>query len=101
MSKAYRAIVAVADRFVPSKLRPLWEHDAGKLTRVAARPRSQATATEYCAADANTSVSFAGPKTIFFWAPAFKWVNIKKNTLRGQYSLRGPDACRNNLIILN
>ncbi|XP_069361767.1 mitochondrial pyruvate carrier 2-like isoform X2 [Maniola hyperantus] len=45
MSKAYRAVVAVADRFVPSRLRPLWEHDAG-------------------------------PKTIFFWAPAFKWALV-------------------------
>ncbi|XP_039759813.1 mitochondrial pyruvate carrier 2-like isoform X2 [Pararge aegeria] len=45
MSKVYKAVVAVADRFVPSKLRPLWEHDAG-------------------------------PKTIFFWAPAFKWALV-------------------------
>lgn len=30
------------DKFVPSKLQPLWRHPAG-------------------------------PKTIFFWAPAFKW----------------------------
>ncbi|XP_045454647.1 mitochondrial pyruvate carrier 2-like [Melitaea cinxia] len=42
MSKIYRAVILVADKFVPSKLRPLWEHEAG-------------------------------PKTIFFWAPAFKW----------------------------
>ncbi|XP_075985044.1 mitochondrial pyruvate carrier 2-like isoform X1 [Anticarsia gemmatalis] len=42
MSKVYKAVVTVADRFVPGKLRPLWEHPAG-------------------------------PKTIFFWAPAFKW----------------------------
>lgn len=39
---AYKAIVASVDRFVPGKLRPLWEHPAG-------------------------------PKTVFFWAPAFKW----------------------------
>ncbi|KAI5645839.1 mitochondrial pyruvate carrier 2-like [Phthorimaea operculella] len=42
MSKIYKAIVTVADKVVPSTLRPLWEHPAG-------------------------------PKTIFFWAPAFKW----------------------------
>ncbi|XP_045487022.1 mitochondrial pyruvate carrier 2 [Pieris rapae] len=42
MSKVYKTVVVFADRFVPSKLRPLWEHEAG-------------------------------PKTIFFWAPAFKW----------------------------
>ncbi|XP_034835803.1 mitochondrial pyruvate carrier 2-like isoform X1 [Maniola hyperantus] len=55
MSKAYRAVVAVADRFVPSRLRPLWEHDAG-------------------------------PKTIFFWAPAFKWGLV----LAGLGDLRRP-----------
>ncbi|XP_059051754.1 mitochondrial pyruvate carrier 2-like isoform X2 [Achroia grisella] len=42
MSRVYKGIITVADKFVPSKLRPLWEHDAG-------------------------------PKTVFFWAPAFKW----------------------------
>ncbi|XP_028025334.1 mitochondrial pyruvate carrier 2-like isoform X1 [Bombyx mandarina] len=42
MSRIYRVLVTSADKFVPSKLRPLWEHEAG-------------------------------PKTIFFWAPAFKW----------------------------
>ncbi|KAL0868318.1 hypothetical protein ABMA27_007843 [Loxostege sticticalis] len=42
MSKVYKLVVTAADRFVPTKLRPLWEHEAG-------------------------------PKTIFFWAPAFKW----------------------------
>ncbi|OWR51613.1 light-induced protein brain protein 44 [Danaus plexippus plexippus] len=42
MSKLYKAVVNTADKFVPSQLRPLWEHAAG-------------------------------PKTIFFWAPAFKW----------------------------
>ncbi|CAH4027598.1 unnamed protein product [Pieris brassicae] len=42
MSKVYKTVVVFADRLVPSKLRPLWEHEAG-------------------------------PKTIFFWAPAFKW----------------------------
>ncbi|CAG9793383.1 unnamed protein product [Diatraea saccharalis] len=31
MSKIYRALVTSADRFVPSKLRPLWEHEAGKM----------------------------------------------------------------------
>ncbi|XP_068619536.1 mitochondrial pyruvate carrier 2-like [Battus philenor] len=42
MSKIYRTLIVATDRFVPTKLRPLWEHEAG-------------------------------PKTIFFWAPAFKW----------------------------
>ncbi|XP_022815301.1 mitochondrial pyruvate carrier 2-like isoform X1 [Spodoptera litura] len=42
MSKVYKMIVGVADRFVPGAMRPMWEHPAG-------------------------------PKTIFFWAPACKW----------------------------
>ena len=42
-SAVYRATIKVADRFVPQKLRPLWEHPAG-------------------------------PKTVFFWSPLFKWV---------------------------
>ncbi|CAG5053494.1 unnamed protein product [Parnassius apollo] len=42
MSKIYKTLITATDRFVPTKLRPLWEHEAG-------------------------------PKTIFFWAPAFKW----------------------------
>ncbi|XP_030032433.1 mitochondrial pyruvate carrier 2 isoform X2 [Manduca sexta] len=45
MSRVYKAIIGAADKFVPAKLRPLWEHDAG-------------------------------PKTIFFWAPAFKWALV-------------------------
>lgn len=45
MAALYRALVTTADRFVPSKLRPLWEHPAG-------------------------------PKTIFFWAPSFKWALV-------------------------
>ncbi|XP_032522440.1 probable mitochondrial pyruvate carrier 2 isoform X1 [Danaus plexippus] len=45
MSKLYKAVVNTADKFVPSQLRPLWEHAAG-------------------------------PKTIFFWAPAFKWALV-------------------------
>ncbi|XP_069696004.1 uncharacterized protein [Periplaneta americana] len=42
MSLIYRKSIAFADKFVPAKLQPLWNHEAG-------------------------------PKTIFFWAPAFKW----------------------------
>ncbi|XP_055852748.1 mitochondrial pyruvate carrier 2-like [Episyrphus balteatus] len=42
MSKLYNAIINVVDKFVPSRLRPLWMHPAG-------------------------------PKTVFFWAPMFKW----------------------------
>lgn len=38
----YRSLVGIGEKFVPTRLRPLWEHPAG-------------------------------PKTIFFWAPAFKW----------------------------
>ncbi|XP_013166199.1 PREDICTED: mitochondrial pyruvate carrier 2-like isoform X2 [Papilio xuthus] len=45
MSKVYRALISATDKFVPNKLRPLWEHEAG-------------------------------PKTIFFWAPAFKWALV-------------------------
>lgn len=40
--KVYITIINTADKFVPEKFRPLWEHPAG-------------------------------PKTIFFWAPTFKW----------------------------
>ncbi|XP_014354604.2 mitochondrial pyruvate carrier 2 isoform X1 [Papilio machaon] len=42
MSKIYKTLISATDKFVPAKLRPLWNHEAG-------------------------------PKTIFFWAPAFKW----------------------------
>ncbi|PSN44619.1 Mitochondrial pyruvate carrier 2 [Blattella germanica] len=42
MSFVYRKTIAVAEKYVPDKLQPLWNHPAG-------------------------------PKTIFFWAPAFKW----------------------------
>ncbi|XP_076079435.1 mitochondrial pyruvate carrier 2-like isoform X3 [Mytilus galloprovincialis] len=42
MSAIYRGIISVADKFVPAKLAPFWNHPAG-------------------------------PKTIFFWAPSFKW----------------------------
>ncbi|XP_022815302.1 mitochondrial pyruvate carrier 2-like isoform X2 [Spodoptera litura] len=45
MSKVYKMIVGVADRFVPGAMRPMWEHPAG-------------------------------PKTIFFWAPACKWALV-------------------------
>ena len=31
MSVIYRGIISVADKFVPSKLRPLWNHPAGRL----------------------------------------------------------------------
>jgi len=41
-SALYRATINVADRFVPTKMQPLWNHPAG-------------------------------PKTVFFWAPVFKW----------------------------
>ncbi|KAI9553563.1 hypothetical protein GHT06_021481 [Daphnia sinensis] len=41
-SAVYRATINFADKFVPQKLRPLWEHPAG-------------------------------PKTVFFWSPLFKW----------------------------
>ncbi|XP_049885743.1 mitochondrial pyruvate carrier 2-like isoform X2 [Pectinophora gossypiella] len=44
-TRIYKGVVSVADKFVPNKLRPLWEHPAG-------------------------------PKTIFFWAPAFKWALV-------------------------
>ncbi|BES93361.1 brain protein [Nesidiocoris tenuis] len=42
MSIIYRRIIQVADKFVPQKLQPFWNHEAG-------------------------------PKTVFFWAPAVKW----------------------------
>ncbi|KAL1139136.1 hypothetical protein AAG570_009196 [Ranatra chinensis] len=42
MSIIYRKLISTADKVVPNKFKPLWEHPAG-------------------------------PKTIFFWAPLFKW----------------------------
>ncbi|XP_055692259.1 mitochondrial pyruvate carrier 2-like [Lutzomyia longipalpis] len=42
MSSVYRGIISTADKFVPPKMMPLWNHPAG-------------------------------PKTVFFWAPVFKW----------------------------
>jgi len=42
MALIYRKTIQIADKFVPAKFQPLWNHPAG-------------------------------PKTIFFWAPAFKW----------------------------
>ncbi|CAD6995722.1 mitochondrial pyruvate carrier 2 [Ceratitis capitata] len=41
-NKIYNALVNSADKYVPDKMRPLWQHPAG-------------------------------PKTVFFWAPLFKW----------------------------
>jgi len=36
MSAIYRNAIAIADKFVPPKLQPLWNHEAGKpfVTRV-------------------------------------------------------------------
>lgn len=31
MSKVYKTVITACDRFVPTSLRPLWNHDAGKL----------------------------------------------------------------------
>ncbi|ESO87168.1 hypothetical protein LOTGIDRAFT_229316 [Lottia gigantea] len=45
MSAIYKTVINVADRFVPAKLGPFWNHPAG-------------------------------PKTIFFWAPSFKWALV-------------------------
>ncbi|XP_042230557.1 mitochondrial pyruvate carrier 2-like [Homarus americanus] len=42
MAAIYRAIIRRADKFVPPKMQPFWNHPAG-------------------------------PKTVFFWAPCFKW----------------------------
>uniref|UniRef100_A0A1B6C219 Mitochondrial pyruvate carrier n=1 Tax=Clastoptera arizonana TaxID=38151 RepID=A0A1B6C219_9HEMI len=42
MSLIYKTTIAIAEKFVPQKLQPLWNHPAG-------------------------------PKTVFFWAPVFKW----------------------------
>ncbi|XP_064644671.1 uncharacterized protein LOC135498311 [Lineus longissimus] len=42
MAALYRGIIRAADKFVPAKLQPFWNHPAG-------------------------------PKTVFFWAPTFKW----------------------------
>ncbi|KAF5285419.1 hypothetical protein FQA39_LY16673 [Lamprigera yunnana] len=45
MSIIYKKSIAVLDKFVPDKLKPLWSHPAG-------------------------------PKTVFFWAPTFKWALV-------------------------
>ena len=42
MATMYLRAMSKLDRFVPGKVKPLWD-------------------------------SPAGPKTVFFWAPAFKW----------------------------
>ncbi|XP_014252087.1 mitochondrial pyruvate carrier 2-like [Cimex lectularius] len=42
MSVVYRKTVQLADKLVPQKFQPAWNHEAG-------------------------------PKTVFFWAPAIKW----------------------------
>ncbi|XP_037779018.1 mitochondrial pyruvate carrier 2-like [Penaeus monodon] len=42
MSAIYRAVIRTADKLVPPKMQPMWNHPAG-------------------------------PKTVFFWAPCFKW----------------------------
>ncbi|KAG0723131.1 Mitochondrial pyruvate carrier 2 [Chionoecetes opilio] len=42
MAAMYRALIGRADKLVPAKFQPLWNHPAG-------------------------------PKTVFFWAPSFKW----------------------------
>ncbi|XP_018026972.1 mitochondrial pyruvate carrier 2 [Hyalella azteca] len=41
-SAFYKLIIRNADKFVPARMQPLWNHPAG-------------------------------PKTVFFWAPCFKW----------------------------
>lgn len=50
LSTVYRTTITFCDKFVPAKMRPLWEHPAG-------------------------------PKTVFFWSPLFKWVNNLKVAL--------------------
>ncbi|XP_045128751.1 mitochondrial pyruvate carrier 4-like [Portunus trituberculatus] len=42
MAAIYRAMIRRADKLVPAKFQPFWNHPAG-------------------------------PKTVFFWAPSFKW----------------------------
>ncbi|KAK3925907.1 Mitochondrial pyruvate carrier 2 [Frankliniella fusca] len=63
MSVIYRRSMAYLDKFVPPKYAPLWNHPAD---------HNEATKPFYltCRIDA---ISFAGPKTIFFWSPWFKW----------------------------
>jgi len=42
LAAVYKALITTAERFVPPKMMPLWNHPAG-------------------------------PKTVFFWSPLFKW----------------------------
>ncbi|KAK4299907.1 hypothetical protein Pmani_027861 [Petrolisthes manimaculis] len=42
MAAIYRSLIRKADKLVPPKFQPFWNHPAG-------------------------------PKTVFFWAPCFKW----------------------------
>ncbi|KAG7164109.1 Mitochondrial pyruvate carrier 2-like [Homarus americanus] len=52
MAAIYRAIIRRADKFVPPKMQPFWNHPAG-------------------------------PKTVFFWAPCFKWRNCQSKSYTG------------------
>jgi len=45
MSRVYKSVINVAGKFVPKRLEPFWQHEAG-------------------------------PKTVFFWAPTFKWALV-------------------------
>lgn len=61
-SRIYNGLIGAVDPVVPNKLRPLWNHPAGKFTLP-----SKLNDIE--------SSFFLGPKTIFFWSPLFKWVS--------------------------
>lgn len=63
-SKVYQSLIRLAEPMVPAKLQPLWNHPAGK--HFIQNQSDLRILSRYC--------SFAGPKTVFFWAPAFKWV---------------------------
>lgn len=76
MSIVYKAVISAADKVVPRGLRPLWEHPAGKLLNF----KLTCPSTNFCMVNKFYrylyNFIFTGPKTIFFWAPAFKWVTL-------------------------
>lgn len=70
MSQFYLNCMKFLDKFVPQQLQPLWQHPAGEL--------KNKSFTYSC-------IAFLGPKTIFFWAPFFKWVSNHGTILITKY----------------
>lgn len=67
-SKIYNGLIGAADKYVPDKLRPLWNHPAGKFLHAF----FYLTKFRFYF----TLIYITGPKTVFFWSPMFKWVSV-------------------------